>query len=74
MGSGGPQLKRSIVLAKKPAMAEVTMESNETPEVVITEQVEIVEEPKPSETTLLEMEEGRKALAAYAASARKETE
>lgn len=61
-------------MAKKPTVTEVTMESNETPEVVVTEQVEIVEERKPSEQTLLEMEAGRQALAAFAASARKETE
>lgn len=63
-------------MAKKPVTSDViedTVETvSETPEVVITEQVEAAEERKLSAQTLLEMEAGREALKAYAASARAE--
>lgn len=58
-------------MAKKPRMEddEVTLEVTETPEVVVTEVApEVEEERQPTAQTLAEMEAGRAALAAHAAS------
>jgi hypothetical protein len=59
-------------LAKKPTSADVTTDSNETPEVVVVEQAAPKAGSIMSEQTRLEIEAGRAALAAHAASARAE--
>lgn len=59
-------------MARKPVT--VTEESNEATEVVVVEQAAPEAERPLSPQTLAEMEAGRKALAAHAASAKAETE
>lgn len=59
-------------LKEDAAMEDATVESNETPEVVVVEQEEVKPASIMSEQTRLEIEAGRAALAAYAASVRAE--